>query len=138
MTQPDDYNVVYRQFPGDILAAVRTDADGYPTIYINVYLSPEARREALDHELWHIEHGDMTNSITIYDAEKQACARDGLPAIMTKAYQALTEDQTWGLLLASVRLFAFGFEDQPKYIYPISMPEPMFSEKPKDQLMHGR
>jgi len=69
MTQPDDYNVIYRPFPGDVLAAVRIDYDGYPTVYINEQLAPMARKAALDHELRHIENGDMTNYLTIYEAE---------------------------------------------------------------------
>lgn len=72
MTCPDDYNVILLQMPGDILAAVRTDADGYPTIYINDALSEPARRQALNHELSHIVHDDLTNHLTIYDAERRA------------------------------------------------------------------
>lgn len=83
MKSPDDYAVVMRgDFPGDVLAAVRVDADGYPTVYINDCLSLPAKRMALRHELWHFANGDFDNHLTIYDAEKKACGVAGadLPA----------------------------------------------------------
>ena len=40
---------------GDIHAMVRCDEDGVYNIYVNENLSPEARDEAVSHELAHIE-----------------------------------------------------------------------------------
>ena len=72
MTQPDDYRVIFRTFPGDVYAAVRIDTNGYPTIYINEYLAPEARRRALLHELEHVGADHMYSHVSIYDAEADA------------------------------------------------------------------
>lgn len=69
MRIPDDYSLHYLRFAGTIYAVVRVDRDGYPTIYINVDLAPEAQRRALAHELRHIERGDMTSHVSIYDVE---------------------------------------------------------------------
>jgi hypothetical protein len=73
---PDDYRVVMVDFPGDVLAAVRVDPNGYYTIYINEKLSLQAKREALKHELNHIMQGDFDNHYTIYDIEKRAAAKE--------------------------------------------------------------
>ena len=77
MTTPDEYRVIYMPFPGDIYACVRVSPDGYPTIYINAYLSPEARKRALKHELHHLEAGDFYNHVSIYDAEANAIRAEG-------------------------------------------------------------
>jgi len=36
---------------------------GFTTICINECLSPEARRKALEHELWHLEHDDLHSDL---------------------------------------------------------------------------
>ena len=135
MTTPDDYNVIMMPFPGDILAAVRVDATGYPTIYINDYLSPSSKQEALRHELAHILRNDLTNHLTIYDAEKGAVARELLPAIMTRSFRDLTDAEAWGLLFAGVILFHNAFDTPLTYTEPIA--PPMFDRPPKEGLFHA-
>lgn len=60
-----DYHVYMIPFPGDIKAAVRIDSEGYASIYINDYLSPEAKKRAFLHEIRHIERDDFYNSLPI-------------------------------------------------------------------------
>lgn len=69
MLYDGEYSVCLVPFPGDIKAAVRVDCDGYPTIYINQNLSPEARKNAFLHEMRHILHNDFYNNKTIREAE---------------------------------------------------------------------
>lgn len=66
-----NYRVYMMPFPGDIKAAVRVDADGYPSIYINDALSPQAKKRAFLHELRHIRRDDMYNDMTIEDVERE-------------------------------------------------------------------
>jgi len=65
MLTDGDYHVYMIPFPGDIKAAVRIDAEGYASIYINDYLSPEAKKRAFLHEIRHIERDDFYNSLPI-------------------------------------------------------------------------
>lgn len=65
----DDYRVYMVPLPGDINGAVTVDADGYPSVYINDLLSPEARRRALAHELHHIVRDDLYNDLPITEVE---------------------------------------------------------------------
>jgi len=65
MLTDGDYHVYMIPFPGDIKAAVRIDAEGYASIYINDYLSPEAKKKAFLHEIRHIERDDFYNSLPI-------------------------------------------------------------------------
>lgn len=65
MLTDGDYHVYMIPFPGDIKAAVRIDAEGYASIYINEYLSPEAKKKAFLHEIRHIERDDFNNSLPI-------------------------------------------------------------------------
>ena len=65
----DEYRVYLMPFPGDILGAVRIDAEGFPSIYINDALSPEAKRRALEHELKHIQNDDFFNGKSIQEVE---------------------------------------------------------------------
>lgn len=65
----DEYRVYMIPFPGDIMGAVRVDADGFPSIYINDALSPDARRRAFDHELRHILEDDHYNDRPIEEVE---------------------------------------------------------------------
>lgn len=65
MLTDGDYHVYMIPFPGDIKAAVRIDAEGFASIYINDYLSPEAKKRAFLHEIRHIERDDFYNSLPI-------------------------------------------------------------------------
>ena len=56
-------------FPGDVLGAVRIDVEGFPSIYINDALSPQARKKAFLHELRHIQRDDMYNGKPIEEIE---------------------------------------------------------------------
>lgn len=134
MRSPDDYNVIMMSFPGDVLAAVRVDSDGYPTIYINDALSEPARREALAHELRHIESGDLSNHLTIYQAETRAAAAVPLPGLMMRSARELTEAETWRLLLAGVKLFAGAYDDPPRFDLALQLPEPIFARDPQPNL----
>lgn len=100
MTCPDDYNVILLNMPGDVLAAVRVDCNGYPTIYVNNQLSEPARRQAVAHELAHIENDDFANHLTIYDAERQA-VRQSRVQMLTRSERRLSP-------LESIRLARFG------------------------------
>lgn len=128
MKCPDDYRVVMVSFPGDILAAVRIDANGYPTIYINDALSLPARREALKHELRHLMNGDHTNHLTIYDAEKQAAGSVDT-SLMPRSWRALREEEEINMTVAG---FALGVsaEGPVECREPLPMPAPMFDRAP--------
>lgn len=65
----DEYRVYMVPFPGDVLGAVRIDVEGFPSIYINDALSPEARKKAFLHELRHIQRDDMYNGKPIEEIE---------------------------------------------------------------------
>ena len=65
----DEYRVYMVPFPGDVLGAVRIDVEGFPSIYINDALSPEARKKAFLHELRHIQRDDMFNGKPIEEIE---------------------------------------------------------------------
>ena len=69
-----EYRVYLMPFPGNVLAAVRLDAEGYPSIYINDALSPEAKKRAFLHELRHIEDEDFYNDRSIEEVERDADA----------------------------------------------------------------
>ena len=70
----DEYRVYMMPFPGDILATVRVDADGFPSIYINDALSPDAKKRAFAHELRHIADEDFYNDRSIEEVERDADA----------------------------------------------------------------
>ena len=67
----DEYRVRLMPFPGDIKAAVRFDKEGFPNIYINVKLSPEAQKRAFLHELRHIQRDDINNDLPIEEVERE-------------------------------------------------------------------
>ena len=67
----DEYRVYMMPFPGDVLGAVRLDSEGFPSIYINDALSPQAKRKVFQHELRHILRNDHYNSLTIEEAEAE-------------------------------------------------------------------
>ena len=126
---PDDYRVIMMDFPGDVLAAVRVDANGYYTIYINDKLSLQAKREALKHELTHIINGDFDNHYTIYDIEKRACAAERIPHINTKGNIQIDEKAFIDLVSVGKSLFVDAFGPTP-CTEPLWMPDPMFDRQP--------
>ena len=65
----DEYRVYIVPFPGDIKAAVMLDNEGFPSIYINDKLSPEAQKRAFLHELKHIRREDFYNAQTLRKVE---------------------------------------------------------------------
>lgn len=69
MMSEDEYRVYLVPFPGDIMGAVRLDAEGFPSIYINDKLSPEAKKRAFLHELRHIRNNDFYNDRTMKEIE---------------------------------------------------------------------
>lgn len=69
LIEGSDYRVIYVSFTGDIKAATRLDEDGFATIYVNVDLAPEARQEALEHEIRHVRRNDFYNDLSIYEVE---------------------------------------------------------------------
>lgn len=136
MTCPDDYAVVMRgDLPGDVLAIVRVDANGYPTVYINDDLSLPAKRMALRHELWHFANGDFDNHVTIYDAEKKACHAAKME-LFPRAFRPLTEEKLLKLDIAGAAMFCHCFGD-PTFDLPLEMPEPMYEREPQEPV-HGR
>ena len=129
MTCPDDYNVIMMPFPGDVLAAVRVDADGYPTVYINDYLCPDAKKAALRHELWHFQNGDFFSHLTIYDVERKAaycCPLDAMP----RAFRPLSDAETAQLMVAGAAMTLNAFEISPEFTMPLPMPDPMYTGTP--------
>ena len=73
MTLTDgDYRVYMVSLPGSIGGAVRIDADGFASVYINDNLSRPARRESCDHELNHIRRDDMYSTCDIRTVEGAA------------------------------------------------------------------
>ena len=68
----DEYRVYIVPFPGDIKAAVMLDNEGFPSIYINDKLSPEAKKRAFLHELKHIRREDFYNTQTLRKVEGKA------------------------------------------------------------------
>ena len=65
----DDYRVYLVKLPGTVHGAIRIDNDGFASIYINEQLSPQAKRAAFLHELWHLRNDDMYNDKSIYEVE---------------------------------------------------------------------
>lgn len=69
MIDEDEYRVYMVSLPPTIRGAVRMDESGFPSIYINDNLSPQARKAALLHEIRHIERNDHTNTKSIRQVE---------------------------------------------------------------------
>ena len=63
--------------PTSVDAMVAFDEDGYASIYLNSRLSHEKQREALRHELRHINNDDAYNTTDLQAAERRA---DGVTA----------------------------------------------------------
>lgn len=66
-----EYAVRVVNLPGDVLGCVKLtrDGSGFPNIYINDQLAPEAKRKAFDHEIRHLENDDFYNDRTIQEVE---------------------------------------------------------------------
>lgn len=66
-----DYEVRMVKFPGSINAIVHLsdDGSGFPIVYVNDQLSPEARKRAVNHELQHLERDDFYNDLAIEEVE---------------------------------------------------------------------
>jgi hypothetical protein len=129
MKCPDDYRVIMLEMPGDILACVKFDGNGYPTIYINDLLSLPAKREALRHELRHIQNGDIDNALTIYDAEAQASARV-LPDVNACAHRPLTGEDFVHLCMIGQTLYTATF-GPTACAEPLPMPSPLYDRQPE-------
>lgn len=65
-----EYRVYLVKLPGTIHGAVRIDKDGFPSIYINESLSPDAKKAAFLHEMRHIGNDDFYNNLPIETIEK--------------------------------------------------------------------
>lgn len=65
-----EYRVYLIKLPGCVHGAVRVDADGFPSIYINDDLSPKAKKAALQHEMRHIKNDDFYNDKPIQEVEE--------------------------------------------------------------------
>ena len=67
----NDISVVLRPLPMQVkgFAVLK---DSVITIVINEYLSPEARLDAYEQEIYHIEHGDFYTDKTIDEIENEA------------------------------------------------------------------
>ena len=72
MIDEDEYRVYMVPFPPTVRGAVRLDENGFPSIYINDSLSPQARKAALLHEIRHIERADHTSRKSIRRVESDA------------------------------------------------------------------
>jgi len=68
----DEYRVYMIPMPGDIHGVVSIDIDGFPSIYINTYLSPKAAKKTFKHEINHIKNDDFYNGLSIQEVERRA------------------------------------------------------------------
>lgn len=53
------HRVIYQDLPCSIPGYTKMDSEGYYTIILNSRLSSERNRETYDHELKHIQKGDL-------------------------------------------------------------------------------
>ncbi|MBO7709893.1 MAG: hypothetical protein J6S83_05460 [Lachnospiraceae bacterium] len=56
-----DYRVTLAKLPTSIRGFVIIEEDGVPRIVLNMNLTREQNQETYEHELRHIERGDMDN-----------------------------------------------------------------------------
>ena len=69
----NEYAVHPINFPPSVLAAVVALGDGTFDIFINDALTPQLRKQALEHEIRHIDGGHLYNDIyTIAEMEREA------------------------------------------------------------------
>lgn len=68
----DDVNMQLIKMPCKIRAAVTVNDDGSYTLFVNKNISIEQQREAVLHELRHIENGDLFCEDTADEIEYRA------------------------------------------------------------------
>lgn len=66
----DDYRICIVPLPRRVRGCIRTDPEGYATIYISSYLSRSEQYAVLGHELRHLRRNDMYSSRSIRDIER--------------------------------------------------------------------
>lgn len=66
-----DCTVRIIDLPVTVRGLVSEDETGWPNVYINARLSREMQREALRHELDHIEHDDLRSTRPITEVERR-------------------------------------------------------------------
>ena len=62
MHEHEEIRTILQDLPVSVKGFVFHDDDGTPVVVINSRLSAERRRKAFDHEVKHIENGDMYDS----------------------------------------------------------------------------
>ena len=72
MIEDTDFRVYYAPFAGDVKALVSLGEDGFYSIYVNSNLPYETQKEAVMHEIAHINHDDFYNGKSIYEVEREA------------------------------------------------------------------
>lgn len=70
MIDVDEYFIRYIDMPSRTKGLTVEDADGFYSIYINAKISAYEQKEAIKHELTHIERNDFVRSKTLHQAEK--------------------------------------------------------------------
>ena len=70
MIDDSNYKIYSIPFPSTVKALVAMDENSFYSIYVNSNLSVEAQKEAVMHELRHIERDDFYNGESIWDIEK--------------------------------------------------------------------
>lgn len=68
---PDDCAVRVIDLPPGIGGAVMVDDDGFASIYINARHGRDAQLRSLQHEIMHVQRGDVYNDMTIFQAEQE-------------------------------------------------------------------
>ena len=79
---PDDAIVRLIDLPPGIGGAVMEDEDGFYSIYVNARHGHRAQRDDLDHELAHIENGDLHSKESVRAMESRAAAPKSIPYLM--------------------------------------------------------
>ncbi len=69
MIDLDDYCIRYINLPVTTKGMTVQDGDGFYNIYINANLSAYAQKEAIQHELRHVQRGDFDNKKSLLEAE---------------------------------------------------------------------
>lgn len=65
----DEFKVYLIPLPPDVRGAIRIDADGFASIYINDALSYFEQKEVFRHEIRHLRRGDMFSIRSIRSVE---------------------------------------------------------------------
>lgn len=66
----DEYWIRYVDMPSRTKGLTVEDADGFYSIYINAKISAYEQKEAIRHELTHIERNDFDRNKTLKQAER--------------------------------------------------------------------